>query len=171
MDALDLLEEQHREVLALLDGVAGEARAGARTELTASLVQHVEAHLSAEGRHLYAVCAEKMAGREHQPHLRDAWETHALVRFAASNLLQTRATDARFTARLRLLHRTFAEHARVEEADLFQRAKSELSDEQLDAIGERIARSCELAREDAAERGARRGRGRQTPRRNGRPTA
>lgn len=171
MDALDLLEEHHREVLALLDDVAVEPCAGARAKLTVSLVRHVEAHLSAEARHLYAVCVEKMAGREHQPHLRDAWETHALVHFAAGNLLQTRVTDVRFPSRLKLLHRTFMEHARAEEGDLFQRAKTELTDEQLDAIGERIARSCKLAEEHAAYEGAKRGRGRRTLQRSARPIA
>jgi hemerythrin superfamily protein len=171
MDALDLLEEHHREVLVLLDGVASEARPGARAKLTAALVRHVEVHLSAEARHLYAVCAERLAGREHQPQLRDAWETHALVRFAAGNLLQTRATDVRFASRLKLLRCTFVDHARTEEASLFQRAKTELTDEQLDAIGERIARSCELARDDAADRDVIRGRGRRTRRRSGRSTA
>lgn len=171
MDALDLLEEHHREVLALLDGVAAEARPAARAKLTAALVRHVEVHLSAEARHLYAVCAEKLVGREHQPPLRDAWETHALVRFAADHLLQTRATDVRFPSRLKLLRCTFEDHVHVEETSVFQRAKTEFTDEQLDAIGERIARSCELARADATARGARPGQGRRRRQRSGRPTA
>lgn len=170
MDALDLLEEHHREVLALLDGVAAEARLGRRARLTVELVRQIDVHLSAESRHLYAVCAEKMAGREPPP-LRDAWEAHALVRFAAESLARTRVTDVRFPSRLKLLQRMFFEHALAEEADVFQRAKTELSDEQLDAIGERIVRSRRLVEEHAAYREARRGRGRRTPRRSARSTA
>jgi hypothetical protein len=152
MDALDLLEQQHRDVLAILDRLAAEPGVGERAKLVTSLVRMIEAHVEAEGHHLYAACAERAAGGAHEGRFRDACESRALVRFAAENLLAVRVTDVRFEARVEILRRQFESHADEEEGYVFQRAKTELTDEELDVIGEKIARSYELAREAPAPR-------------------
>ncbi len=139
MDALDLLEQQHRDLAELFEGVISSERAGRRTAAVAQLVRAVEAHSRVEETVFYAAFAGRVGAGESR--LYEAYEDHALLRFAAVNLLRTRATDVRFAARLNVLHALFQRHALVEEDWMFPKAKRALHDEALDRIGEEIARA------------------------------
>src|SRR5262245_47408209 len=101
MDALDLLEEQHRDLGELFAQVAAAESAGRGTGLVAQLVRAIEAHSRVEETVFYAAFAARIDADEAR--LWEAFENHALLRFAAHNLLRTRATDVRFAARLKLL--------------------------------------------------------------------
>ncbi|AUX23442.1 hypothetical protein SOCEGT47_039670 [Sorangium cellulosum] len=142
MDALDLLEQQHLEVRALMERIAAESSPGRRTSMVAQLSRMIDAHVRIEETYLYPVCAERMTG-DRKP-LHEAYEKHGLARFAADNLLRTRATDVRFEARLKLLRDVFAHHADEEEGVLFPKAKRGLTDEQLDMIGCDLERAYEV---------------------------
>lgn len=142
MDALDLLEQQHLDVRALIDRIAIEPSPGRKTAMVAELSRMIDAHVRIEETYLYPVCAERMRGDRSQLH--EAYEKHELTRFAADNLLRTRATDVRFEARLKLLRDLFSHHAGEEEDWMFQKAKRDLTDEQLDALGCSLARAYEL---------------------------
>jgi len=139
MDALDLLEQQHRDLAELFAGVMSAERAGRRTAAVAQLVRAVEAHSRVEETVFYAAFAERVGSVDSC--LYEAYEDHALLRFAAVNLLRTRATDVRFAARLKLLHALFQRHAVIEEDWMFPKAKRALHDEALDRIGGEIARA------------------------------
>lgn len=156
MDALDLLEQQHAEALVRLDYLAAEPRLGQRGLLVGALVRWIGMHLDAEEQHVYRALTERASGGEHAPRLRAALEAHSLVRFAADNLARTRVTDLRFGARLMLLRWMFAEHADQEECFVFQRAKSALTDEQLDRAGQRIAVACDFITPERARQKHRR---------------
>jgi len=142
MDALDLLEQQHLDVRALIDRIAAEPSPGRKTAMVAELSRMIDAHVRIEETYLYPLCADRMRGDRSQLH--EAYEKHALTRFAADNLVRTRPTDVRFEARLKLLHDLFAHHAADEEDWMFQKAKRDLTDEQLEALGCSLARSYEL---------------------------
>jgi hemerythrin superfamily protein len=139
MDALDLLEQQHRDLGELFARVVAEAAPGRRTALVAQVVRAVEAHSRVEEGVFYAAVSAQIGGAEAR--LYEAFEDHALLRFAAVNLLRTRATDLRFPARLKLVHNLFRRHAAVEEDWLFPKAKRALHDEALERIGQEIARA------------------------------
>lgn len=139
MDALVLLEQQHADVGALIDRIASEPSPGRRTALVARLSRMIDAHVRIEETYLYPVCADRMRG-DRDP-LHEAREKHALIRFAADNLLRTRATDVRFGVRLRLVRDLFDRHASDEEDWMFQKAKRQLTDEQLDALGADLERA------------------------------
>jgi hemerythrin superfamily protein len=142
MDALDLLEQQHLDVSALIDRIAAERSPGLRTSMVAQLSRMIDAHVRIEETYLYPVCAERMGGNRSPLH--EAYEKHGLARFAANNLLRTRATDVRFEARLKLLRDVFVHHADEEEGFLFPKAKRGLTDEQLDVIGCDLERAYEV---------------------------
>jgi hypothetical protein len=139
MDALDLLEQQHRDLSELFAGVTAAEGAGKRTGLVAQLVRTVEAHSRIEETVFYAAFAGRVHGVEAR--LYEAYEGHALLRFAAGNLLRTRATDVRFPARLKLVRDLFDRHAMLEEDWMFPKAKRALHDEALDRIGVEIERA------------------------------
>jgi hypothetical protein len=139
MDALDLLEQQHRDLAALFVEVTSAGGAGRRTAGVAHLVRALEAHSRVEERVFYAAFAERVRGSEAR--LYEGFEDHALLRFSASNLLHTRATDVRFAARFRMVQDLFERHARMEEDWMFPKAKRALVDEALDRLGDEIERA------------------------------
>lgn len=139
MDALDLLEQQHRDLGELFEDVALADSAGRRTGLVARLVRAIEAHSRAEEGVFYAAFAAMVPGELGR--LYEGFEDHALLRFAAQNLLRTRVTDVRFNARIKLTEHLFQRHARVEEDWMFPKAKRALHDETLDHIGVELERA------------------------------
>lgn len=139
MDALVLLEQQHADVGVLIDRIAAEPSPGRRTAMVARLSRLIDAHVQIEEAYLYPMCAARMSGGRDPLH--EACEQHALTRFAADNLLRTRATDVRFGVRLKLVRDLFDRHAFDEEDWMFQKAKRELTDEQLDALGGDLTRA------------------------------
>jgi hemerythrin superfamily protein len=132
MDALDLLEQQHRDIANLIDRLAEETSPGQRTALAARVVRAIEAHSRVEERCFYPAFRARIGdgGR-----LYEVFEHHALLRFAAVNLLKTRATDLRFEARLEMVRELALRHAEAEEDWAFPKAKRNLCDEALDRIG------------------------------------
>ncbi len=138
MDALDLLEQQHRDLAGLFAAVTS-AEAGRRTAGVAQLVRAIEAHSRVEERVFYAAFVERVGGAEAR--LYEGFEDHALLRFTAVNLLHTRATDVRFEARLKMVQQLFERHAMVEEDWMFPKAKRALHDEALDRLGVEIERA------------------------------
>jgi hypothetical protein len=138
MDALDLLEQQHRDVASLIDRVAVATSPGERTALVAQVVRAIEAHSRVEERCFYPAFRARIGdgGR-----LYEVFEHHALLRFAAVNLLRTRATDLRFEARLEMVRELALRHASAEEDWAFPKAKRNLCDEELDQIGVAVARA------------------------------
>lgn len=145
MDALDLLEEQHRDVGAMIDRIAAEPSAGRQGMLVAAAVRAVLAHSRAEERAFYGAFAGRIGGDDGR--LYEAFEHHALLRFAASNLLRTRPSDVRFSARLEVVRQLFGRHASAEEDWMFPRAKRTFRDEELDRIGVEIERAHALRME------------------------
>jgi len=146
MDALDVLEQQHQDVSELLGRIASEPSPGSRTAMVARLVRLIDAHSRCEERLFYPLLAERLGKSSERCRLDEeryyrAREEHAMARYTAHNLLHTRATDVRFEARLVLVRRAFLEHAADEEDWLFQKAKRELTDEQLDAIGDELVKA------------------------------
>ena len=139
MDALDWLEQQHRDLAGLFAEVAAADRAGRRTARVAQLVRAIEAHSRVEETVFYAAFAAHVEGDERR--LYEAYEDHALLRFAAGSLLRTRATDVRFPARLKQVQQLFKRHAAVEEDWMFPRAKRALHDEVLDRIGVELSQA------------------------------
>lgn len=141
MDVLDLLEQQHRVLGERFDEILAlptEPGAGRRTAMIAQLVRAVEAHSRVEETVFYAALSrvDGMEGR-----LYEGFEDHALLRFAAVNVLRTRITDVRFHARLKLVHDLFMRHALIEEDWMFPKAKRALQDEVLDRLGTEIERA------------------------------
>src|SRR6185369_4003449 len=110
---------------------------GKRTQLVAHLARLLDAHLRLERDHLYAACGARWVDRAP---IYDACEDHELLEHAASALLKTRVSDVRFGARLRSVRELFARKVKSDERRLFQRAKAALGDEELDRIGDAIAR-------------------------------
>jgi hypothetical protein len=138
MDALDLLEQQHRDIRAMLDRIATDPSPTERAAIVAQVALLIDVHTRAEARFVYVPCAP-MLRRDDRSRFHEACERHALTRAAAASLARTRPSSASFAPRLKQLREVFVAHELEDECWIFQRAKASMTDEQLDAIGEQIA--------------------------------
>jgi len=138
MDALDLLEQQHRDVGSLLDRLMEEPT-GATSEATLhAAIRAVEAHVRVEEAYVYVACAGTLRDRER---IAETAKEHARILGAARSLLDAPLGREDLVIGLASLRALFAAHAEVEEDVVFPKLKRALTDEELDVLGEEIRRS------------------------------
>lgn len=138
MDALDLLEQQHRDVRELLDRLALEPGGENSTEAIEAVVRAVEAHVRIEEAYVYIACASKLRGDDRAAL---ASEKRAGILSALHTLSSTHPSDPHFRAHVATLAERFVRHADAEEDVVFPKLKRTLTDEALDVLGEALARA------------------------------
>jgi hypothetical protein len=132
MDALDLLEQQHRDLRDRLARLAAAPDLGGREAELLDTLRAVEAHVRTEETYLYAVHAARL-GDERR--LQSALADHAFIRAAARELASAGQDGPLFAARLLVLADRFAQHADEEEDWALPKLKRAMTDEELEALG------------------------------------
>ncbi|UQA56021.1 hemerythrin domain-containing protein [Polyangium aurulentum] len=132
MDALDLLEQQHRDVRDRLERLAAAPDLVGRQAELIDALRAVEAHVRAEETYLYAKYSARLSD---ESRIESALAEHAFIRAAARELASAHADGPLFAARLQVLSDRFARHAEDEEDWVFPKLKRSLTDEELDVIG------------------------------------
>ena len=140
MDALDLLEQQHRDVRELLERLALEACGASTRESINEVVRAVEAHVRIEEAYVYIACASKLRGEERAM---QANEERTGILSALRSLKATHPSDPHFSVHVATLSERFSRHADTEEDAVFPKLKRTLTDEALDVLGEAIVRAHE----------------------------
>ncbi|MDC0745757.1 hemerythrin domain-containing protein [Polyangium mundeleinium] len=139
MDALDLLEQQHRDVCALLSRLVEASPVGAGSEEAFyAALRAVEAHVRVEEAYVYIACASRLGD---DTRVREAREEHTRILDAARIALAMSRSAPQFAAVIAALRERFEKHADVEEDVVFPKLKRSLTDEELDVLGEEIERS------------------------------
>ncbi len=139
MDALDLLEQQHRDVCALLSRLAEASPVGAGSEEAFyAALRAVEAHIRVEEAYVYIACASRLGD---DAEVREARDEHTRILDAVRVTLVMPRSGPRFAARIAALRERFEKHAEVEEDVVFPKLKRSLNDEELDVLGEEIERA------------------------------
>ncbi|MBK9263888.1 MAG: hemerythrin domain-containing protein [Polyangiaceae bacterium] len=138
MDALDLLEQQHREVTELLDRLAVEASGEENDATIEAVLRAVEAHVRIEEAYVYVACASKLRG---DGRAEVAGEQRAGILSALRLLGETSPSDPQFRDHVATLSERFAQHADAEEDAVFPKLKRTLTDEALDVLGEALERA------------------------------
>ena len=146
MDAIDLLEAQHREVEDLFTKLDEAEDAATKARVFVALADGLAIHTSIEEHHFYPVVKAKGA----EDHLVDAFEDdHLSIKRALGELLDTDIDDPSFDDKLDVLRVEVERHVEEEEADLFPRVLRLLDESELEELGE--AMGAEQA--DLEERG------------------
>lgn len=135
MDALDLLEQQHRDVRELLERLVLEPSDTRTRESIDRLVRLVEAHVRIEEAYVYIACASKL---RNEPRAVHASEERAGILSALGVLRTTSPSDPHFGAQVATLIERFVHHADVEEDAVFPKLKRTLTDEALDVLGDAL---------------------------------
>ena len=135
MDAIELLESQHREVEDLFSEIEDAGDTAAKTALFEELADKLAIHAAIEEHHFYpAVKAERT-----EDILLEALEEHLGIKRVLADLLKTDADDQTFDAKIKVLKETVSHHVEEEESDLFPKVRKLFDRERREALGQEMS--------------------------------
>lgn len=160
MKPTDLLKQQHRSVLDLLDQIERTRKAEKKRNLLGELERQLDAHMELEEEIVYPM-ARDILGDEVR--VLEAEEEHSHSRNALARLLEADPDGDLFAARASVLKDLLGHHIKVEEKEVLPQIRKALDKEEEKKL---LARMQETASQAATTRTA--PRGRSTPSRRGR---
>jgi hemerythrin-like domain-containing protein len=142
MQAVQLLEQQHREVEDLFEKFenAGEKARKTKEKLCREISDKLAMHAEIEEKLFYP--ESKVEATEEI--LRESVEEHLSMKRILADLLETEVTDEQFEAKMKVLKEQVEHHVEEEEQELFPKVRKALSNDELEDLGERME---ELAEE------------------------
>jgi hypothetical protein len=130
MNAIDLLEKQHREAEDLFEKLE-KAELSEKETAFAQLADMLTIHADIEERVFYPACITE----ETEAKLREAVEEHLALKRFISDLLELDADDPSFDAKVKVLKEQNEHHVHEEEDELFPKVRTILDGARLEEIG------------------------------------
>ena len=136
MDAIQLLEQQHREVEKLFEQFenAGDRAKKTKQQVAKKIMDRLAAHATIEEKIFYP--ATKDARTEEILH--EAAEEHLAAKRIIADLVEKDLDDEVFEAKVSVLKEQIEHHVEEEEKELFPKVKKLLDQEQLEELGQRM---------------------------------
>ncbi|HET6146829.1 MAG TPA: hemerythrin domain-containing protein [Polyangia bacterium] len=135
MDAIELLESQHREVEELFSEIEDAGDTATKAALFEELADKLAIHAAIEEHHFYpAVKADRT-----EDILLEALEEHLGIKRVLADLLKTEADDETFDAKIKVLKETVSHHVEEEESDLFPKVRKLFDKERREALGQEMS--------------------------------
>jgi hemerythrin superfamily protein len=132
MNAIKLLQEQHREVEQLFKQFEeAQEDAQALRKLFIEVADALEMHATIEERHFYP----GVKTDETKAMLNESVQEHLSVRRIIADLLDLNPRDERFSAGFKTLMEQVEHHVHEEEVELFPKVLSAFSEEELEKLG------------------------------------
>jgi hypothetical protein len=147
VNAIDLLEQQHREALQLFKKIE-TADADEKEELFDQLADALAVHAAIEEQHFYP--ATKDARTEDL--LREAVEEHLSVKRIIADMLEMEPDDPQFDAKCKVLQEQVEEHVEEERTDLFPKVLKMHSKDELEDLGVLMEQTAEELKKEGAPR-------------------
>ena len=147
MNAIDLLEQQHREALQLFKEIE-KADADEKEELFDELADALAVHAAIEEQHFYP--ATKDARTEDL--LREAVEEHLSVKRIIADMLEMEPDDPQFDAKCKVLQEQVEEHVEEERTELFPKVRKMHSKDELEDLGVLMEQTAEQLKKEGAPR-------------------
>lgn len=131
MDAIEMLEEQHRDVEDLFEELA-LAESADKQDLFDEIVTQLAVHTAIEEQHFYPTV------RAHRTEdiLMESLEEHLTIKRLLADLLQLDPSNESFPGKIRVLKEQIEQHVKAEEDELFPRVRKVLDRKQLVALAE-----------------------------------
>ena len=149
MNAIDLLESQHREVAALFPKIEKASSAATKERLFEEIADKLAVHAAIEEHHFYPAVKAKRT----EDILLESLEEHLGIKRVLADLLGLSPSDETFGAKLKVLQEQVEHHVEEEETDLFPKVSKLFDGEQLEAIGQEMsAEQAELEAEGSPRR-------------------
>ena len=136
VNAIDLLESQHREVEKLFDEFEqlGERAFKARMQVFEKISHKLTCHTLIEEKLFYP------AGKKADKHITlEAYEEHDLVKGLIKKIAALEAGDETFLAKVTVLKEIVQHHVKEEEGEYFPKVKKDLGEEALMELGGEMA--------------------------------
>jgi hemerythrin superfamily protein len=135
MNAIDLLEAQHREVEDLFSKLERTKDAATRERIFVKLADSLAIHASIEEHHFYPAVKEK--GDEDEAF--ESIEDHLAIKRALSALLDIEVDDDSFEVKLDALQTEVEHHVAQEEGELFPHVMRIFDENELEDIGDAMS--------------------------------
>jgi hemerythrin-like domain-containing protein len=151
MNAIDLLEEDHRKVKKMLaEGEATTERAEVtRSELYATLRREMEIHERIEEEIFYPALKEHPKARDI---VLEGFEEHHVVDEIMGELGETDVTDETWAAKFSVMKENIEHHIEEEEGEMFSKARQAFDNDALDELGARMLELKQLSLQAARGR-------------------
>ena len=148
MDAISLLEADHREIKRLLaEGEGTTERAEkTRAELYATLSREMETHERIEEQILYPALKAHPKARDT---VLEGFEEHHVVDEIMGELGQTDVGDETWTAKFTVMKENIGHHIDEEEDEMFPEARRAFSAAELQDLGRRMSELKQLSLQEA----------------------
>lgn len=134
MDAIDLLQFQHRQLEELLTELEGANGDKAKRDAFDDLADSLAAHVLIEERVFYPAINAKRT----EDILLESLEEHLGIKRVLADLLKTSCDDETFDAKVKVLSEQVLHHHDEEEEELFPKVRKLLVKEELVALGKKM---------------------------------
>ena len=135
MDAFNLLKTDHRKVAELFEELEA-ANGKAKLQVFEQIKTELELHTHIEEKIFYPALEKP---RETHDLTLEAYEEHDVVKKLLRELSRAKSANDEWEAKATVLKENVEHHVEEEENELFPKAQSVLSQEQIEEIGERMA--------------------------------
>jgi hemerythrin superfamily protein len=131
MNAIDLLEQQHREVKTLFKKFAKAQARAEKRRLFEQIADDIAVHTAIEEKHFYPATKSARSGDS----LQEAVEEHLQAKRLITDLLEMDVDDSQFDAKMIVLREEIDQHVEEEESELFPKVEKLLADDELEDLG------------------------------------
>jgi hemerythrin superfamily protein len=135
VNAVDMLESQHREVEDLFAKLEKADRGERKQKLLTQIADKLAVHASIEEEAFYPAVKAKRT----EDILLESLEEHLGIKRVLSDLIDLDASDETFDAKAKVLQEQVEHHVGEEEDDLFPKVKKIFDEETLVAIAQQMA--------------------------------
>jgi hemerythrin superfamily protein len=134
MDAIKLLETQHRKVEDLFAQIEEATEADEKEAIFGEIADNLAAHATIEEQIFYPA-VYKGDAREL---LDEAVEEHLAIKRILADLLDMDGDDDQFDAKIKVCKEQVEHHVKEEEGELFKKVRKQLDKEELERLGARM---------------------------------
>jgi hemerythrin superfamily protein len=134
MNAIELLESQHREVEEIFESIQKTKKASAKEDLFVELADKLAIHAAIEEHVFYPSVKAKRT----EDILLESLEEHLAIKRVLADLMQIDGEDETFDAKIKVLKEEVEHHVGEEERELFPKVLKLMSEDELEAIGEQM---------------------------------
>lgn len=133
IDALELLEEQHREVEEMFDELMSAGGDSEKSRIFTRLANALAAHTKIEETIFYP----SVFGDDTEDELRESVEEHLVAKRIIADLLEMEPSDPQYMSKVVVLQEVVQHHVDDEEQELFEEVR-EMETEDLEVLGRKM---------------------------------
>jgi hemerythrin-like domain-containing protein len=150
MDAFNLLKEDHRKVEELFEQLES-SRGAAKLRVFEQIKMELDLHTHIEEKIFYPALEKPRA--THDLTL-EAYEEHDVVKKLLREMSKAKSATEEWKAQAKVLQENVEHHVEEEENELFPKAQSALSEEEIEELGEEMAAEKNRKQKGAAKKSA-----------------